>query len=193
MSTQESHEIRIPRFSFPWIPVIRDSDVQKVIIMRFYFEIKMAPYGLFTSPPHVARWTKLAPFQFPGHSWILTLAVCCGCCSFAKSCLTLCNPMDCCTQASLSFTVFQSLIILMSIESVTAIQPSHPLFAPQSFLASGSFPIRWSWPTYWNFNFSISTSNKYSELISFRIDWFDLLAVQGTLKSLLQQFVGEAN
>ena len=49
MSTQESHEIRIPRFSFPWIPVIRDSDVQKVIIMRFYFEIKMAPYGLFTA------------------------------------------------------------------------------------------------------------------------------------------------
>ena len=54
----------------------------------------------------------------------------------------------------------------------------------QSFLASGSFPIRW--PKYWSFSFSISPSNEYSGLISFRMDWLDLLAVQGSLKSLLQ-------
>ena len=63
-------------------------------------------------------------------------------------------------------------------------------FCPQSFLASGFFSnesvrcIRW--PKYWSFSFSISPSNEYSGMISFRIDWFDLLAVQGTLKSLLQ-------
>ena len=60
----------------------------------------------------------------------------------------------------------------------------------QSFLASGSFPVLVlliRWPKDWSFNFSISPSNEYSELISFRIDWYDLLAIQGTLKSLLQQ------
>ena len=72
------------------------------------------------------------------------------------------------------------------------ISSSVALFScPQSFPASGSFPvsapcIRWS--KYWNFTFSISPSNEYSGLISFRIDWFDLLSVQGTLKSLLQHF-----
>ena len=75
-----------------------------------------------------------------------------------------------------------------------AIQPSHPVvpFASclQSFPASGYLSASWffciRWPKYWNFSFSVSLSNDYSELIFFRIDWFDLLAVQGTLKSLLQ-------
>ena len=59
---------------------------------------------------------------------------------------------------------------------------------PQSFPASGSFPMSWlfKWTKYWSFSFSISLSNEYSELIFSRIDWFDLLPVQGTLKSLLQ-------
>ena len=60
---------------------------------------------------------------------------------------------------------------------------------PQSFLASGSFPMSGlciRWPKYWSFSFSISASNEYSGLISFRMDWLDLLAVQGTLRSLLQ-------
>ena len=60
----------------------------------------------------------------------------------------------------------------------------------QSFPASGSFPIRW--PKYWSFSFSISPSNEYSGLISFTIDWFDFLAVQGTLKSLLQHHSSKA-
>ena len=74
-----------------------------------------------------------------------------------------------------------------------AIQPSHPVIpfssCLQSFPASGSFPesvLHIRQPKYWSFNFSISPPNEYSGLISFRIDWFDLLAVQGTLKSLLQ-------
>ena len=66
----------------------------------------------------------------------------------------------------------------------------YPFSCPQSFPASGSFPMSnfpyIRWPKYWSFSFSISPSNRYSGLISFRIDWFDLLVVQGTLKSLLQ-------
>ena len=66
----------------------------------------------------------------------------------------------------------------------------------QSFPASGSFPLRRflhiSWPKYWSFSFSISPSNEYSRLISFRIDWFDLFAVQGTFKSLLQNHSSKA-
>ena len=71
-----------------------------------------------------------------------------------------------------------------------AIQPSHPLLLlPLSFPTSGSFPesvLLIRWPKYWRFSFSIKPSNEYSGLISFRLDWFDLLAVQGTLKRLLQ-------
>ena len=72
-------------------------------------------------------------------------------------------------------------------------------FSPcfQSFPSSGSFPMNrlfWiKWPKYWNFSFSISPSNEYSGLISFRIDWFDLLAVWGTLKSLLQHRSSKAS
>ena len=104
-------------------------------------------------------------------------------------------------QASLPFTISQSLLKLMSIELV---MPSnhlilcHPLLLPPSIFPSikvfsnESDPhIRWS--NYWSFNFSISPSNNYSELISFRIDWFDFFAVQGTLKSLLQHCSSKAS
>ena len=72
-----------------------------------------------------------------------------------------------------------------------AIQPSNPLSPPSPPVLNlsqrqGLFPLCIRWPKYWNFSFSISLSSEYSGLISFRIDWFDLLAVQGTLKSLLQ-------
>ena len=102
--------------------------------------------------------------------------------------------MDWAHQASLSFTISWSLLQLMSIESV---MPSnhlilcHPFSScPQSFPASGSFPnesvLRIRWPKYWNFSFNISPSNEHPGLISFNMDWLDLLAVPGTLKSLLQ-------
>ena len=96
-------------------------------------------------------------------------------------------------QASLSFTISWSLVKLKSIKSVMSssyLVLFHPLLLlPSIFPASGSFqmsvlPIRW--PKYWSFSFSISPSNEYSGLISFTIDWWDLLAVQRTLKSLLQ-------
>ena len=97
-------------------------------------------------------------------------------------------------QASLSFTLFRSLLKLMSIESVMpsnhfilCCPPSPPalnLSQHQGLFYKSALCLRW--PKYWSFSFSISPSNEYSGLISFRIDWFDLLAVQGTLKSLLQ-------
>ena len=97
------------------------------------------------------------------------------------------------TPGSSPFTVSHSLLKLMSIESV---MPSnhlifcHPLLLPSVFpsirVFSGEPALCIRWPKYWSFNFSISPSNEYSGLISFRMDWLDLLEVQGTLKSLLQ-------
>ena len=97
-------------------------------------------------------------------------------------------------QASLSFTISQSLLKLMSMESV---MPSNhlilcrpllllPLIFPSIRVFSRELALHIRWPKYWGFSFSISPSNEHSGLISFRMDWFDLLDVQGTLKSLLQ-------
>ena len=102
------------------------------------------------------------------------------------------TPWTAVHQSSLSFTIFQNLLKLMSTELM---MPSnylilcHPiLLLPSIFpsirVFSNELPLRIRWPKYWSFSFS--PSNEYSRLISFRIDWFDLLAVQGTLKSLLQ-------
>ena len=110
-------------------------------------------------------------------------------------------PWTVACQASLFFTKFQSLLKLMSIKSV---MPSNHLVLCRSlFLQPSVFPrirvfsnelalcIRW--PKYWSFSFSISSSNEYSGLIFFRIDWLDLLAVQETLKSLLQHHSSKAS
>ena len=104
------------------------------------------------------------------------------------------TPWTAARQASLSFTISQSLLKLMLIELV---MPSNhlvlchtilllPSIFPSIRVLSNELALHIRWPNYWSFSFSISPSNKYSGLISFRIDWFDLLAVQGTLKSLLQ-------
>ena len=104
-------------------------------------------------------------------------------------------------QASLSITNFRSLLKLMSIESVmSSNQLIHccPLFLlPLIFPSIRVFPMSWAlcirWPKYWGFSFSISPSNDYSGLISFRMDWLDLFDVQGTLKSLLQYHSSKAS
>jgi len=104
-------------------------------------------------------------------------------------------------QASLSFANSWSLLKLMSIESV---MPSNHLilcrpllFLPSIFLSirvfSNESALHIRWPKYWSFTFSICLSNEYSGLISFRIDWFDFLAVQGTLKSFLQHHSSKAS
>ena len=121
------------------------------------------------------KWTQIVQFS-----------------SVAQSCLTLCDPMDCSTPGLLSITNSWNLHKFMSIESV---KPSSHLILCRPLLLPTIFPsirvfssesvlcIRWS--KYWSFSFSISPSNEYSGLNSFRMDWFDLLAVPGTLKSLL--------
>ena len=121
----------------------------------------------------------------------------------SQSCPTLCDPLDCSMPGfpSLSFTISWSLVKLMATESV---MPSNHLILCHPFLLLLSifpsirvFPnesalcIRWS--KYWSFSCSISPSNEYLWLISFRIRWFDLLAVQGTLKSLLQYHSSKAS
>ena len=116
--------------------------------------------------------------------------------SVAQSCPTLCDPMDCSTAG---FPVHHQLPELAQthVHRVgVGIQPSHPLsssFPPAFNLASlrvfsNESVLCIRWPKYWSFSISISPSNEHSGLISFRMDWLDLLAVQGTLKSLLQQF-----
>ena len=113
--------------------------------------------------------------------------------SVTQLCLTLCDPMDCSTPG---FIVRHQLLELAQthVHQVSdSIQPSHPLLfaSPLAInLSQHQGLFKWisciRWPKYWSFSFSISPSNEYSGLISFRIDWLDLLAVQGTLKSLLQ-------
>ena len=100
--------------------------------------------------------------------------------------------MDEACQASLSMTNFWSLFRLMPIELIVPsnhfilCRPLLPLIFPSIRVFSNESVLRIRWPKYWSFSFSISPSNEYSGLISFRVDWMDLLAVQGTLKSLLQ-------
>ena len=103
-------------------------------------------------------------------------------------------PRTAAHQTSLSFSNSQSLLKLMSIESV--MPSNHLILCRPLFLLPSIFPsirvfsnqlgLAIRWPKYWSFIFSVSPSNEYSGLISFRMDWLDLLAVQGTLKSLLQ-------
>ena len=112
--------------------------------------------------------------------------------SVAQSCLTLCNPMNCSTAGLLVHHQLSEFIQTHVHWVGDVIQPSHlcrPLLLPPSIFPSirvfsneSALCIRW--PKYWSFSFSIIPSNEYSGLISFRIDWFNLQAVQGTLKSL---------
>ena len=123
------------------------------------------------------------------------------CCSVAQLCLTFCNPVDC---SILGFPVLHHLqeFTQTHVHWISdAIQPSHPLSSlllppsifPSIRVFSNESALHTRWPKYWSFGFNISPSNEYSGLISFRMDWFDLLAVQGTLKSLLQHHSSKAS
>ena len=111
------------------------------------------------------------------------------------------TPCNVACQASLPFIISQSLCKLKSIESV---MPSNyfvlccpllllPSIFPTIRVFANELALLIRWPNYWSFSFNISPSNEYSRLISFRIDWFDLLAVQRTLKSLLQHHSSKAS
>ena len=121
------------------------------------------------------------------------------CCSVAKLCLTLCNPMNC-SKAGFSVHPYQSFLKLISIESVMpsnhlipccpilllpSIFPSIRVFSSESALC-----IRLT--KYWSFSFNTSPSSEYSGWVSFRIDWFDFLAIQGTRESLLRHHSSKA-
>ena len=121
--------------------------------------------------------------------------------SVTQSCLTLCDPMD---YSMTGLSVHHKLpeFTQTHVHQVgDAIQPSHPLSSPSP--PTSIFPsirvfsnesvLHIRWPKYWNFSFNISPSDEYSGLISFRMDWLDLLAVQGTLKSLLQHHTSKAS
>ena len=111
------------------------------------------------------------------------------------------TPWTTACQVSLFFTISQSLLKLMSIESM--IPSNHPSLCHPLLLLPSVFPsirifsnesaLLIRWPNYWNFCFNVSPSNEYSRLIFSRIDWFDLLAVQGTLKNLLQHHSSKAS
>ena len=118
-----------------------------------------------------------------------------------QSCPTLCNPVDCSTPGFPDHHQLLELIQTHVHRVHNAIQPSHPLSFPslpppifpsiRVFSKESVFRIRW--PKYWSFSFSIRPSSEYSGLISFRMDWLDLLAVQGTLKSLFQHHSSKAS
>ena len=123
------------------------------------------------------------------------------CCSVTKSCLTFCDPMDSSTPG---FPVLHCILSLLKLMSIELVMPSnHPILCRPLLLLPSVFPsirvfsnesaLCISWPKYWRFSFNISPSNEHPGLISFRMDWLDLLAVQGTLKSLLQHNSSKAS
>ena len=121
--------------------------------------------------------------------------------SVAQSCPTLYDPMDCSIPG---LPVLQQLLEFTQTDvhgASDAIQPSHPLSStsPPAFnlssirVFSSESVLHIRWPKYWSFSFNISPSSEYSRLLSFRMDWLDLLAVQGALKSLLQHHSSKAS
>ena len=141
--------------------------------------------------------TKTPTYLLNIYIYIFVLYICC---SVTQSGPILCDPMTTAHQASLSFTIFWSLLKLMSIESMMSSNHlilCHPLLLLPSIFPSirifyneSALCIRW--PKYWSFSFSVSPSNEHWWLISFRIDWFDL-DVQGTLNNLLQHHSSKAS
>ena len=143
------------------------------------------------------------PRIHPPHCWLSSPSnkpylICYCCCLVAKLCPTLWSAAR---QAFLSFTISWSLFKLISAESVMLYNHLTlccsllllPSIFPSIRVFSNESALRISWPKYWSFSFSNRPSNEYSGLISFRMDWFDLLAVQGTLKSLLQHHSSKAS
>ena len=139
--------------------------------------------GIILIGGNCPNWEYFRSVQLFNHVWLIV------------------NPWSEARQASLSITNSQSLPKLVSIELV---MPSNhlilccPLLFPPSIFPSirvfsNESALRIRWPKYWSFSFSISPSNEYSELISFRMNWLDLLKVQGTLKSLLQHHSSKAS
>ena len=131
---------------------------------------------------------------YPGISWVELSSV-------TESCPTLCNPMDCSTPGlpvHHQLPGFTQTHVHWVSDAIQDLILFHPLLLPSSIFPSirvfsNESVLHIRWPKYWSFNFSISPYNEYSGLISFSMDSFDLLAVQGTLKSLLQHHSSKAS
>ena len=121
------------------------------------------------------------------------------CCSVAQSYLSLCDPWTAALQACLSITISQRLLnVHWMVMPSNHLILCHPLLLlpsifPRIRVFSNKSALFIRWPKYWSFSFNISPSNEHPGLISFRMDWLDLLAVQGTLKSLLQHHTSKAS
>ena len=154
----------------------------------------------------MSQGTKFSFYRLISHG--LRVCACQSQCSaqfssVAQSCLTLCDPMNCpkACQAFLSITNSRSSLKLTSIKSV--MPSSHlilcrpllllPPIPPSIRVFSNELTLCMGWPKYWSFCFSISPSKEHPGLISFGMDWLDFLAVQGTLKSLLQHHSSKAS
>ena len=152
-------------------------------------------------PKHFSSAPVSVVFDLQIATWLIATLPSYQFSSVAQSCPTLCDPMNCSTPGFLSITNSQSLLKLTSITSVMS--SNHLILRHPLLLLSSVFPgirvfssesvLRIYWPKYWSFSFSISPSNEYSWLISFRIDRLDLPAVQGALKSLLQHHSSKAS
>ena len=141
-------------------------------------------------------FTSICPCYFLNHS-----SECLQVSSVTQSCLTLCNPMDYSTPG---FPVRHQLPSLLKLVSIKSVKPSNhlilccPLLLPPSTFPSirvfsNESTLHMRWPKYWSFSFNISPSNEHPGLIFFRMNWLDLHAVQGTLKSLLQHLSSKAS
>ena len=173
-------------------------------------ELEMTDFWMFSSPfypkprRHALTWTSYNFCFVIVRKW--------GCCleeeereadcfqfsSVAQSCLTVCDPMIAARQASLSITSCRSSLKLMSVMPSSHLILCCPLLPlppipPSLRVFSNELNLRMRWLRYWSLSFSISPSKEHTGLISFRMDWLDLLAVQGTLKSLLQHHSSKAS
>ena len=178
--------------------MIIDIVVFKFIILLFAFYVY--PTCLFFSFSLLSLWwifkfSFYFHYHFVSYTWLYFLSDCFTIynqyTSVTQSCPTLCNPMD---YSMIGLPVHQQLLEFAQthVRWGDAIQPSHPLSSPspatfnlsqhQIFSNESALWIRW--PKYWSFSFIISPSNEHSGLISFRMHWLDLLAVQGTLKNM---------
>ena len=159
------------------------------MVCQFYLSFQRTSFWLC--------WFLLWPLLFLLHVYLPSVHFS----SVSQSCPTLCDPMTHSTPGLLSITISRSSLRLMSVESV---MPSRhlilcrpllllPPILPSSRVFSSESTLCMRWPKYWSFSFSISPSKEIPGLISFRMDWLDFLADQGTLKSLLQHHSAKAS
>ena len=177
---RESHSVKRRDSTPPSLP----SDLLRLAVGGI---ISHSDYSFWTNTHFREQYLSLMRYCLTASHKTKSCIICC--CSVAKSCPTLCHPMTCSTLGSFVLHCLPEFAQIQVRWFSDAIQPSHPLqpllLLPSVFPRIGVFSkesaLCIKWPKCWSFSFTISPSNEYSGLISFSIDWFDLLAVQGVL------------